>query len=437
MRRARPTSWRSSSDSSSMPRMAMMSCRSLYFCRIRLTSFATRKCSSPMYCGSRIREVERQRVHRRVDALLRDRAGELRRRVQVGERGGRRRVRVVVGGHVDRLHRGDRPAAGGGDPLLQLAHLVGQRRLVAHRRGHAAQQRRDLRAGLGEPEDVVDEEQHVLVLLVAEVLRHRQRRQAHPHAGARRLVHLPEHQRGVVDDARLGHLGDEVVALAGALAHAGEHRGATEVLGDAGDHLLDEHRLAHAGAAEQADLAALDVRGEQVDDLDAGLQHLGLALELVERRRLAVDAPPLAGQLELRVVEALAERVEHVPLDLVADRYRDRPAGVGDLLPADQAVRRLHRDRPDQVVAQVLGDLQGQRLATVSSATCTCRALKSSGTAAAGELDVDDRAGDPDDPPGGGLGLAIGSGGHRSSLPALTRASAPPTISLISWVIWA
>src|SRR3712207_8065581 len=44
----------------------------------------------------------------------------------------------------------------------------------------STQQRGDLRAGLGEPEDVVDEEQHVLVLLVAEVLRHRQRREADP-----------------------------------------------------------------------------------------------------------------------------------------------------------------------------------------------------------------------------------------------------------------
>jgi hypothetical protein len=55
---------------------------------------------------------------------------------------------------------------------------VGQGRLVAHRRRHAAEQRGDLGAGLGEAEDVVDEEQHVCTFLVAEVLRHRQAGQA-------------------------------------------------------------------------------------------------------------------------------------------------------------------------------------------------------------------------------------------------------------------
>jgi hypothetical protein len=48
-----------------------------------------------------------------------------------------------------------------GDALLQLTHLRGQRRLVAHGAGHAAEQRRHLGARLREAEDVVDEEQHV------------------------------------------------------------------------------------------------------------------------------------------------------------------------------------------------------------------------------------------------------------------------------------
>ena len=112
--------------------------------------------------GSRMRERRRQRIDRRVDAQLRNRARQVRRRVEVRERRRRRRVGVVVGRHVDRLHRRDRALLRRRDALLHLAHLAEQRRLVADRRRHAAEQRRHFRAGLREAEDVVDEEQHVL-----------------------------------------------------------------------------------------------------------------------------------------------------------------------------------------------------------------------------------------------------------------------------------
>src|SRR3546814_13665748 len=62
----------------------------------------------------------------------------------------------------------------------------------------------------------------------------------------------------------------EIVALTRALTDAGEHRGAAVALGDIVDQFLDQHGLADAGAAEQADLAALGVGREQIDDLDAG-----------------------------------------------------------------------------------------------------------------------------------------------------------------------
>ena len=181
----------------------------------------------------------------------------------MGEGGGRRRVGEVVGRHVDGLHRGDRALLRGGDALLQLAHLGGEGRLVADGGGDAAEERRHLGAGLGEAEDVVDEEQHVLPLLVAEVLGDGEGREGDAGAGAGRLVHLAVDQHALalrevvlVDDARLHHLVAEVVALAGALADAGEHREAAVLLGDVVDELHDEHGLADAGAAEEADLAA-------------------------------------------------------------------------------------------------------------------------------------------------------------------------------------
>jgi hypothetical protein len=310
---------------------------------------------------------------------------------------------------------------GRGDALLQRAHLVGQGRLVADRGRHAAEERRHLGPGLREPEDVVDEQQHVLVLDVAEVLRHRQRRQRHPEAGARRLVHLAVDQRGLLDDAGLGHLLDQRVALAGALTDAGEHRHTAEVLGDAVDHLLDQHRLAHAGTAEQADLAAQHVRRQQVDDLDAGLEHLGLRLELVERRRPRVDRPAL-GDLELLAVlevQAVADDVEDVALGDVADGHRDRLAGVRDRHAAHEPVGRLHGDGAGHVVADVLRHLERQRGRLAEQLVVDRQGVVDLGHRVGRELDVDDgpdHAGDPTRARGLGpeqvLVLAGSGGGH-------------------------
>ena len=88
---------------------------------------------------------------------------------------------------------------------------------------------------------------------------------------------------------RLDHFVVEVVALARTLADAGEHRVAAVRLGDVVDQLHDQNGLADAGAAEQADLAALGVRRQQVDDLDAGDEDLRFRRLIREGRRRLVD----------------------------------------------------------------------------------------------------------------------------------------------------
>ena len=286
----------------------------------------------------RARRVER--VHGRVDALLRDRAVEHRRRVEVGEGGGGRGVGQVVGWHVDGLHGRDRALGRRRDPLLHRAHVGGEGRLVSHRRRDAAEQRGHLRPGLGEPEDVVDEEQHVLAL-VAEVLGDRQAGERDAGAGARRLVHLAVDQRRLGARRRavvrgrvhvhlgLDHLPVEVVALPGALADAGEDRVAAVHLGDVVDQLLDQHRLADPGAAEQADLAAARVGAEQVHDLDARHQDLALGRLLNEGRGVLVDAAARLGPYRAELVHRLADDVHDAPQRALADRHLDRLPRVG------------------------------------------------------------------------------------------------------------
>ena len=162
--------------------------------------------------------------------------------------------------------------------------------------------------------------------LVAEVLRHRQAREGDAQARARRLVHLAVDERDLVEHARLRHLEQEVVALARALAHAGEDGDAAVLLRDVVDELLDEDGLPDAGAAEEADLAALHVRGDEVDDLDARLERLDLRREVAELGRVAMDRPALACPGDrLELVDRLADHVPEPPERRLADRDGDRP----------------------------------------------------------------------------------------------------------------
>ena len=157
----------------------------------------------------------------------------------------------------------------------------------------------------------------------------------------------------------------EVVAFAGALADAGEHRIAAVGLGDVVDQLLDQHRLADAGAAEQADLAALGVRREQVDDLDAGDEDLrfGRLLDIGGRRLM--DRAPSLVRHRPGFVDGIADDVDDAAERARADRHGDRLAGVAHLLAAHQAFRDVHGDAAHRVLAEVLRHLEHEARAVV------------------------------------------------------------------------
>ena len=167
-----------------------------------------------------------QGIHSRVNTLTCNVARKDRRRVQVREGGRRCRVRQVIGRDVNCLHRRDGTLLGGGDALLQSTHVRRQGRLITDGGGHASQQCRNLGTRLGKAENVVDEEKHVLVSLIAKVLRHRESRKTHAHSCARRLIHLSVDQRRFIEDAALLHFAVEVVTLSRALADTGEYRDA-------------------------------------------------------------------------------------------------------------------------------------------------------------------------------------------------------------------
>ena len=210
------------------------------------------------------------------------------------------------------------------------------------------------------------------------------------------------------------------------------------------NHLLNQNRLANAGPAEEADLAALDVRGEQVENLDAGLQHLGLGLQVIESRRIAMDRPALGDLDGRRIdVEDVTGHVPHVALGDIAHRHSDRGAGVTDLGATAQTVSRLERDGTHDVLADVQGHLEGDGMGLTHHLGVDVKGIEDLRHLSSRKLDVDDGADDTDDAANAGsLVLRLGGNSCRSH-DVLShscgvdsaRAAAPPTISVISWVM--
>ena len=322
-----------------------------------------------------------ERIDGRINALFRNGTRQNGRGVQMGEGGCRRRVGQIVGRDVNGLNRGDRALGRGGDALLHLAHIGCQRRLIAHRRRDTPKKRRDFRTGLREAEDVIDEEQHILPL-IAEVLRNRQTRQRDAHARTRRLIHLAINQgafralgRAIVllrvdVDVRLDHFVIKVIALAGPLTHAGEDRVATMRLRDVIDQFHDQHGLADAGTAEQADLAALGIGREQIDNLDAGFKHLRLGRLLGIGRRFLMDGTAGFRRDRTGFIHRLTNHVHDAAQRAGTHRHSNRRTSIGNALATHEPFGRVHRDAAHGVLAEVLRHFEHKPVAEICRLEC-------------------------------------------------------------------
>ena len=124
----------------------------------------------------------------------------------------------------------------------------------------------------------------------------------------------------------------------------------------------------------------------------------------------------------------------------VAHRDRDAPAEVAHRRAPDEAVGRLQADAAHPAVADLLGHLGRDRGGLPVELEVHLDGVVDLGQGVGRELDVDDRAGDGDDP-------AVGQRAGRRRCPAWwwwssgqapfdwRSASAPPTISMISVVM--
>ena len=269
----------------------------------------------------------------------------------------RGRVGQVIGRNVHRLDRRDRAGIGIGDALFKPGQLGCQRRLIAQSRWHLPQQARHFHAGLDEAEDVVDQQQHVAMLVVTEVLGHGQCRVADSESRAWRLVHLPEHHHHVRQHTGILHVAVEFLAFTTAFADAAENAHPVLMADHIVDQLGEQHRLAHARTAEQAGLATALERHQHVDHLDTGFKDFRFCRPPGQRRRIAMHGAQFDRRWRRPAIDGVAEHVEHAPQNSFTDRRLQRPAGVLYARAAHQSLGGRQANSPHAVLIDLGQDL--------------------------------------------------------------------------------
>jgi hypothetical protein len=147
--------------------------------------------------------------------------------------------------------------------------------LIADSRWNTTKKGRHLRAGLGESENVVDEQKHILVLLVSEVLSNSETGKSDTGAGTWGLVHLTVHESSLgarainLDDTRVNHFVVKIVTLTSAFSDTSEHGETTVLLGDVVNQLHDKHSLADSGTTKKTDFTSLSIWTQKINNLDA------------------------------------------------------------------------------------------------------------------------------------------------------------------------
>jgi len=148
------------------------------------------------------------------------------------------------------------------------------------------------------------------MLLVAEVFRDRQRGQRHTPARPRRLVHLSIDKHRTREHAGALHFGQELMALAGALADPGKDGDALVLLNHRMDELHHQNSLSDTSTAEHRSLAALCEGREKIYHLDASLEDRRGRGLILKRRRWIVDTTSRGIGWQGR--PAVADSADHV-----------------------------------------------------------------------------------------------------------------------------
>ena len=169
-----------------------------------------------------------------------------------------------------------------------------------------------------------------------------------------------------------GHFEPEVVSFTGTLSNACEN-GHTGVLnGDVSDELLHRNRLANSSTTEQTNFSTLEVRAEEVNDLDTSFENFRLCGQIFECRGITVNRGCLLSVGWTTLIDWATKNVENTSEGCRSNRNGNRLTRVIGRITANETVRGVHCDTTNKVVAEVLSDFDDQWVAATAQRNFNC-----------------------------------------------------------------
>mmetsp|Transcript_35100 Transcript_35100/g.73103 ORF Transcript_35100/g.73103 Transcript_35100/m.73103 type:complete len:448 (+) Transcript_35100:278-1621(+) len=315
-----------------------------------------------------------------VDTQLSNRTGQHSCSVQVSKGCGRGRIRKIISRHVDSLHRGNGSLGGRGNTFLKTTHISGKSGLVTDSRRNTSKKGGHFRTGLGETENVVHKEQHILVFFITEVLGNGKTGKSDTGAGTWGFVHLPVDKSGLgsiggasgfvnLNHTTFNHFVVKIISLTGTFTNTGEDRVSSVVDGNVVNKFHNNNGFSYTGTTEKTNLSSLGVRGKEINNLDSGHKNvLGTTL-FAESRSGTMQRGPLFFFLSLKdgsfFIDGFSDDVDNTSKSQRSDRHLNGSTGIDTLLSTNQTFRGFHGNGTNSVFSQMLGNFQHQTFGAI------------------------------------------------------------------------
>ncbi|MNE24669.1 hypothetical protein D3C80_1179660 [compost metagenome] len=130
----------------------------------------------------------------------------------------------------------------------------------------------------------------------------------------------------------------KVITFTGTFTNTGEYGDTAVLLRDVVDQFLDGYGFTNTGTAEQADLTALGIWCQKVDNLDSCFQDFCLCGQFIKGRSQTVNRVTLSCYNFSTVINRVTQHVEHAAQCSCTNRNGDWTALVKGFNSADKSV---------------------------------------------------------------------------------------------------